>query len=64
MTSDIKKTLRAARVLHIALLVMVLVDFDVSYRLAPIQNQISPIMVYAIAFVCLNDIGVAAFLRR
>jgi F0F1-type ATP synthase membrane subunit c/vacuolar-type H+-ATPase subunit K len=43
---------------------MVLVDFDVSYRLAPIQNQISPIMVYAILFVCLNDIGVAAFLRR
>jgi F0F1-type ATP synthase membrane subunit c/vacuolar-type H+-ATPase subunit K len=62
MTS-IKKTLRAARVLHVALLVMVLVDFDVSYRLAPIQNQISPIMVYAITFVCLNDIGVAVFLR-
>jgi hypothetical protein len=62
MTS-IKKTLRAARVLHVALLVMVVIDFDASYRLAPIQNQISPIIVYAIAFVCLNDIGVAAFLR-
>jgi hypothetical protein len=62
MTS-IKKTLRAARVLHVALLVMVLVDFDVSYRLAPTQNQISPIMVYGIAFVCLSDIGVAVFLR-
>jgi hypothetical protein len=62
MTS-IKKTLRAARVLHVALLVMVVVDFDVSYRFAPIQNQISPIMVYAITFVCLNDIGVAVFLR-
>ena len=46
------------------LLVMVVIDFDASYRLAPIQNQISPIMVYAITFVCLNDIGVAAFLRR
>ena len=64
MTSDIKKALRAARVLHVALLVVVVIDFDVSYRLAPIQNQISPIMVYAITFVCLNDIGVAAFLRR
>ena len=63
MTS-IKKTLRVARVLHIALLVMVGIDFDASYRVAPIQNQISPIMVYAIAFVCLNDIGVATFLRR
>jgi hypothetical protein len=62
MTS-IKKTLRAARVLHVALLVMVAIDLDVSYRLAPIQNQISSVMIYAITFVCLNDIGVAAFLR-
>jgi len=63
MTS-IKKALRVARVLHVALLVMVVIEFDVSYRLAPIQNQISPIIVYAITFVCLNDVGVAAFLRR
>jgi hypothetical protein len=62
MTS-IKKALRVARVLHVALIVMVVIEFDVSYRLAPIQNQISPIIVYAITFVCLNDIGVAAFLR-
>ena len=59
MTS-IKKPLRVARVLHVALLVMVVVDFDISYRFAPIQNQISPILVYAIAFVGLNEIGVAA----
>ena len=63
MTS-IKKALRVARVLHVALIVMVVIEFDVSYRLAPIQNQISPIIVYAITFVCLNDIGVAAFLRN
>jgi len=63
MTS-IKKALRVARVLHVALIVMVVIEFDVSYRLAPIQNQISPIIVYAITFVCLNDVGVAAFLRR
>jgi len=62
MTS-IKKPLRVARVLHVALLVMVVVDFDISYRFAPIQNQISPILVYAITFVGLNEIGVAAFLR-
>ena len=42
---------------------MVVIEFDVSYRLAPIQNQTSPILVYAITFVCLNDIGAAAFLR-
>jgi hypothetical protein len=63
MTS-IKKALRVARVLHVALIVMVVIEFDVSYRLAPIQNQISPIIVYAITFVCLNDVGVAGFLRR
>jgi hypothetical protein len=63
MTS-IKKALRVARVLHVALIVMAVIEFDVSYRLAPIQNQISPIIVYAITFVCLNDVGVAAFLRR
>jgi len=63
MTS-IKKALRVARVLHVALLVMVVIEFDVSYRLASIQNQILPILVYAITFVCLNDIGVAAFLRN
>jgi hypothetical protein len=62
MTS-IKKTLRATRILHVALLLMVVIDFDVSYRLAPIQNQIAPVIVYAIIFVCLNDIGVAVFLR-
>ena len=63
MTS-ITKALRVARALHVALLVMVVIEFDVSYRLAPIPNQILPILVYAITFVCLNDIGVAAFLRN
>ena len=62
--ASIKKTLRAARVLHIALFVMVVIDFDVSYRLAPIQKQIPPILVYAITFVGLNEVGVAAFLRN
>jgi len=62
--ASIKKTLRAARVLHIALFGMVVIDFDVSYRLAPIQKQIPPILVYAITFVALNEIGVAAFLRN
>ncbi len=62
--ASIKKTLRAARVLHIALFVMVVIDVDVSYRLAPIQKQIPPILVYAITFVALNEIGVAAFLRN
>jgi hypothetical protein len=62
--TPIEKTLRTARVLHVALLVMVLLYVDVSYRLSPVQNQISPILVYAISFVCLNVIGVAAFLRR
>jgi len=63
MTS-IKKTLRVTRVLQVALLVMVVINFDASYRVAPTQNQISPILVYAITFFCLNDIGVAAFLRN
>ncbi len=63
MTS-IKKTLRVARVLHVGLLAMVVVDFDASYRFAPTQNQTSPIMVYAVTFVCLNVIGAAAFLRN
>ena len=63
MTS-IEKNLRTARVLHIALLVMVAVAFDVSYRLLPpIQSQASPILVYVVIFCCLNDIAVAGVLR-
>lgn len=63
MTS-VEKNLRAARVLHVALLLMVVVAFDESRRLTPIQGQASLIVVCAFSFVCLNDIVVATFLRR
>ena len=61
--TPIQRTLRTARFVHIALLLMVVLDLAAAYSVRPAQNQISPIMVYAIVFVCLNDVGLAAFLR-
>ena len=41
---------------------MAVICFHACYRYAPIEHQISPVLVSAIAFVCLNDLGVAIFL--
>jgi hypothetical protein len=61
--TPIQRTLRTARLVHIGLLLWVLFALDAGYRVKPFQNQISPIMVYAITFVCLNDIGLAGVYR-
>ena len=52
------------RIIHLVLLGMVAICFYTCYRDAPVEHQISPVLVSAIAFVCLNDLGVAIFLRN
>ena len=61
--TPIKRALRTERFVHIGLLLMVVLALDTAYRVKPHHNRISPIMVYAIAFVCLNNIGLAGFFR-
>ena len=60
----IQKTLRTARIIHVILLGMAVICFHACYRYAPMEHQISPVLVSAIAFVSLNDLGVAVFLRK
>ena len=61
--NPIGSTLRTTRILYLLLLGMVAVSFYACYRHAPAERPISPVVVAAMAFVCVNDLGVAVFLR-
>jgi len=62
--NPIRSTLRTTRILYVVLLGLVAICFYTCYRQAPVERPISPVLVAAVAFVCLNDLGVAVFLRH
>src|SRR5262249_13082574 len=62
--NPIRSTLRTTRILYVVLLGLVAISFYTCYRQAPVERPISPVLVAAVAFVCLNDLGVAVFLRH
>jgi uncharacterized membrane protein len=62
--ASLEKTLRVGRIFHVGLLIMVLILLQASYRLTPNHDGVPTVMLYAVVFVCANDVGLAAFFRR
>jgi hypothetical protein len=61
--TPIESTLRSARVIHLAFLAAAILYFAVLFQIRPVERSVDPILIYALAFLCLSVIWVGFFLR-